>query len=79
MPKRKAPNIRIGAPDDQRDDFPFSIELWNPGKDKIDRVLALAATLSLARAMFKAARNEYPDRYITLRNGEKVITSGQDA
>jgi hypothetical protein len=39
----------------------------------VERVLARAAGSALARAIFKAAQQEYPDRRITLRRGARLI------
>ena len=48
-------------------DLPFRIELWDMSKpDTMQRMLAQACSAALARAMFKAALAEYPDRRITL-------------
>jgi hypothetical protein len=52
----------------------YRIELWLDGPgDQIERVLARAAGVELARAIFKAALSEHPGRRITLRKGNRTI------
>lgn len=65
---------RIGSPAGQHRDLPYSIELWGLASgDVVERVLARAASAPLARAIFKAAQTEHPDRRITLRRGARII------
>ena len=56
------------------EDLQFRIELWD-GADKArrERLLARAANMRMARAIFEAARESYPDRRITLRRGSRLI------
>jgi hypothetical protein len=62
-----------GAPT-QRDDLPYSVELWHEAdRALIERVLARASNAALARAIFKAAQSEHPVRRITLRRGARLI------
>ena len=54
--------------------LPYRIELWgDQGETGIERVIARAFNAPLARAIFQAARNEHPDRRITLRRNGRVI------
>lgn len=54
--------------------LPYRIELWNAGdRSAVERVLARAINAPLARAIFKAAQNEHPNRRITLRRGSRLI------
>jgi hypothetical protein len=55
------------------EDLPYRIELWDARNRKVERLLARAARATLARAIFKAAQQEYPERRITLRRGARVI------
>jgi hypothetical protein len=58
----------------QGDMLPFRVELWRDGAgDAVERLLALAISASLGRAIFKAALTEHPNRRITLRRGTRVI------
>jgi uncharacterized Zn finger protein len=58
---------------EEEEDLPYRIELWETRNRKVERVLARAARSALARAIFKAAQQEYPDRRITLRRGARLI------
>jgi hypothetical protein len=51
----------------------FRVELRRDGTEDVERVLARAISASLAGAIFKAARDEYPDRHIVLCRGTRVI------
>jgi hypothetical protein len=54
--------------------LPYRVELWHDGVgDVVERVLARALNAQLARAIFKAAAGEHPNRRITLRRGTRVI------
>ena len=64
----------MSAPEPARDDLQYRIDLWHAGQDGVERVLARAATAQLAQAIFKAALGEYPERRITLREGDAVIS-----
>ena len=57
----------------EEEDLPYRIELWETRNRKVERVLARAARSALARAIFKAAQEEYPHRRITLRRGSRLI------
>jgi hypothetical protein len=55
-------------------ELPYRVELWHDGVgDTVERVLARALNAQLARAIFKAATGEHPNRRITLRRGARVI------
>jgi len=56
--------------------LPFRIEIWND--EELDRVLALAAHATLARAIYAAAIAEHPDRLIVLARGAKIIARSAD-
>jgi len=67
------------TPSEPLEELPYRVELWHvDGVDSVERVLARALNLRLARAIFKAATDEHPQRRITLREGPRVIadTSG---
>ena len=56
------------------EELPFRVELWRDGGgDAVERILARAANAQLARAIFKAAQGEHPERRITLRKDERII------
>jgi hypothetical protein len=65
---------RGNPPSGPPEDLPYQVELWHDGAgDTVERVLARAQNAQLARAIFKAAIGEHPDRRITLRNGNQII------
>jgi len=60
------------------EDLPYRVELWRAeGEDGVERVLARAATVQLARAIFKAAQGEHPQRRITLCKGNRVVADSE--
>jgi hypothetical protein len=62
------------APSAPKEELPFRVELWHDGGgDGIERILARAANAQLARAIFKAAQGEHPERRITLRIDDRII------
>ena len=62
------------------EDLPYRIELWADGDRRgIERVVARAASVQLAHAIFRAVRNEHPGRRITLREGEKIVADSREA
>ena len=56
-----------------QEDLPYRIELWLPDRSAVERVLARAVSAELARAIFKAAQGEYPQRRITLGKGQATV------
>ena len=75
MIERVQDKSRSGDPAGPLENLPYRIELWEGGTDgaAVERVLARAFNAQLARAIFRAARSEHPDRRITLRRGTRVI------
>jgi hypothetical protein len=65
---------RSGAPSGRANQLPYRVELWHDGAAaSVERVLARAVSAQLARAIFKAATNEHPNRRITLRKGSRIV------
>ena len=65
-----------GAPEGRTtDDLPYFIELWNKSGSKPLRVIARAQNAALARAIFKAAATENPERKLTLRHDERTLAA----
>ena len=54
--------------------LPYCVDLWVPDGTTVERLLARAMSLSLARAIFAAARTDYPARRITLRRGSTTLS-----
>ena len=64
------------------EDLPYRIELWRDGDGPgdghaVERVVARAASAQLAQAIFRAVREEHPDRRITLREGERIVADSR--
>jgi len=71
---RTSDTSRLECPD-EKDALPFTVEILDRGAG--DRVLARAASASLARAIFGAARSEYPHVRVVLKRGsETILDSG---
>jgi hypothetical protein len=74
----KAKILKIRDKAAKRHQLPYLIELWaGEDADRSERVLARAASAPLARAIFKAALSEHPDRRITLKRGGQLIEDSQ--
>jgi hypothetical protein len=58
----------------QFEDLPYKVELWNDAKTKVEQVLAVTASGSIGYAAYHAATREFPDRYITLRHKDNVVS-----
>ena len=58
----------------EREDLPFKVELWDAAKNSVERVLAVTANGSIGYAAFYAATREFPDRYITLRHKNSIVS-----
>ena len=69
--------VQVTGPDGDGETLPYHIELWHD-RDCVERVLARAFSAPLARAIFKAARSEHPDRRITLRRGKRVVADSAE-
>jgi hypothetical protein len=76
--QHKAKVAPIGSPDTADETLPYRIELWGAANREIERVLAHAFNAALARAIFKAARGEHPDRRITLRRGSRIVADSAE-
>ncbi len=57
-----------------RDDLPYKVELWNAERTSVQQILAITANGSIGYAAFYAATREYPDRYVTLRHRNRVLS-----
>jgi hypothetical protein len=65
---------RSDAPSASPEHLPYLIELWQAEhEDNIEQVLARALSAELARAIFKAAMSEHPERRITMRKDSNII------
>jgi hypothetical protein len=57
-----------------REDLPYKVELWDEAKQTVEQVLAVTASGSIGYAAFYAATREYPQRYITLRHKNSIVS-----
>lgn len=66
----------IGAEDSPapRDDLPYRVELWNEDGTAVEQILAVTADSSIGYAAYHAAAREYPDRYLTLRHQNRILS-----
>ncbi len=75
----KSKVLQVAGPGGQKEKLPYRVELWDAvDRDCIERVLARAFNAPLARAIFKAARSEHPERRITLRRGKRVVADSAE-
>ena len=75
----RARSSRGGSPSVESSGLPYSVELWHEDeRELVERVLARASSAALARAIFKAAQTEHPERRITLRRGARLIADTTD-
>jgi hypothetical protein len=63
----------LGGALQTREKLPYKIELWNLGRQDVERVLGRAGSMTLARAIFLAARSEYLGRHVVLRRGGRIV------
>ena len=54
--------------------LPYIVELWRLDRHQPERVIGRAARAVLARAIYKAAINELPDRRVVLRRGSQILS-----
>ena len=58
----------------QRDELPYRVELWDQGKTSVEQVLAVASNATIGYAAYYAATREHPQRYITLRHNNRIVS-----
>ena len=74
-PDNENPGAASRNPDPvEREDLPYKVELWDANKAVVETVLAVTASGSIGYAAFYAATREFPDRYITLRHKNRVVS-----
>ncbi|MFZ5779936.1 MAG: hypothetical protein ACOY4R_06980 [Pseudomonadota bacterium] len=60
------------------EDLTYRVELWRDGgSGGVERVLARAASMQLAHAIFRAARQEHPKRRVTLSDGREILADSE--
>jgi hypothetical protein len=73
-PDDTAPDPGSDRSTSPRDDLPYRVELWNEDRTSVEQVLAVTAHSSIGYAAYHAATREYPDRYVTLRHRNRVLS-----
>lgn len=58
----------------ERDDLPYKVELWDDAYEAVEQVLAVTADGSIGYGAYYAAIRQFPDRNITLRYKNRVIS-----
>ena len=71
MPQQK--NTSSPPPITHDVELPYAVELWNENHSGMEKILARAFSVSLARAIFRSAREENPGRRIVVRHGDRVL------
>jgi hypothetical protein len=57
-----------------REELPYRVELWDAAKVAVEQVLAVASNGSIGYAAYYAATREHPQRYITLRHNNRIVS-----
>ena len=77
MPSKRISKTGRGAPPPltpgRAARLPYTVELWNLRRTEVERVLARAANMTIARAIFVTAQSEHLGRQIVLRRGGEVV------
>ena len=69
--RRRAESDRSTA---DGEDLPYKVELWDETRISVEQVLAVTANGSIGYAAYYAATREHPDRYITLRHKNRIVS-----
>jgi hypothetical protein len=57
-----------------REDLPYRVELWDESKIYVEQILAVTSNGSIGYAAYYAATREHPERYITLRHKNNIVS-----
>jgi hypothetical protein len=71
-PARRTPPS--DQPTASHEDLPYKVELWNESRTSVEQVLAVTANGSIGYAAYYAATREYPERYVTLRHKNNIVS-----
>ena len=58
----------------EHEELPYRVELWNNVKNSVEQVLAVTANASIGYAAYYAATKEHPERYVTLRHKNSIVS-----
>jgi hypothetical protein len=56
------------------EDLPYKVELWDKTNGFVEEVLAVASNVSIGYAAYYAAARQFPDRHITLRHHNTLVS-----
>ncbi|MBV8192122.1 MAG: hypothetical protein JO339_33160 [Alphaproteobacteria bacterium] len=59
---------------DERDELGYVVELWDEAGRAVEQVLAITVNSSIGFAAYFAATREHPNRYLTLRHKNAIVT-----
>ena len=65
---------RFGRDAPEHEELPYKVELWDVNRNSVEAVLAVTANGSIGYAAYYAATREYPDRYVTLRHKNSIVS-----
>jgi hypothetical protein len=65
---------KSGALRAEHEDLPYKVELWDEAQASVVQTLAITANGSIGFAAYYAATREFPDRHVTLRHKDKIIS-----
>jgi hypothetical protein len=76
----QSPRSSDGEPSSSSDaDLVYRVELWNAENTAVERVLAVASSVSIGFAAYHAALQDYPERHITYRHRDRMIAQSRKA
>ena len=65
---------RSGRGAAEHEELPYKVELWDVTRSAVEVVLAVTANGSIGYAAYYAATREFPDRYVTLRHKNSIVS-----
>ena len=65
---------RFGRDAPEHEELPYKVELWDVTRNSVEAVLAVTANGSIGYAAYYAATREYPERYVTLRHKNSIVS-----
>jgi hypothetical protein len=74
----KSSEASVRADFNEAEDLPYRVTLWVEENTPVVKVLARAASVVLARAIYVAALIENPGRRITLNRGLEIISDSRE-
>lgn len=66
--------VRFDRDAPEHEELPYKVELWDKARSSVEQVLAVTANGSIGYAAYYAATREYPERYVTLRHKNSIVS-----